>query len=418
MRIHTVNITGYRSLYQVTVEPGNLTVLTGPNNSGKTNFVEAIDFLAEVYRYGLESAISRKGGIENIVHRRMARTKRSLAFEVITSLEVGELAFLRNREQASRQDEVIVTHRFVILPASQRIDAEYRVSSEYLAFFIPNSELPFFELTRENEDVTANVDAVQLRNTPLEEIEFYYDSDLYQRFPTRPTDLVARFRFNPIESSFARAMGNIRLYQLAPLECRRPGVPAPNAEVDRHGQNLPALVAYLQKHHSSSWRRVIAAMQAIVPELVEIKTEYTPDRRLALQFVEKGVRRPWSAEDISDGTMQALGMYTAIFDPRTSLILFEEPENSLHSWVIRNFVDACRAAEGRQVILTTHSAVLLSYLAPKEVSLVWKANGQTNIRRIIEIQPEIESLWSDGNLTVFEMLDSGLLREAIPGGDE
>lgn len=62
MKINEIAIRGYRSLYDIRVRPGDLTVLTGPNNSGKTNFAEAIDFLAEAFRLGLEVAINRKGG--------------------------------------------------------------------------------------------------------------------------------------------------------------------------------------------------------------------------------------------------------------------------------------------------------------------------------------------------------------------
>src|SRR5580693_6930633 len=92
MKVNQIAITGYRSLYDVHIEPSDLTVLTGPNNSGKTNFVEALDFLAETSRHGLEVAINRKGGIENIIHRRMARTRRSLSFTIRIILSAEDLA--------------------------------------------------------------------------------------------------------------------------------------------------------------------------------------------------------------------------------------------------------------------------------------------------------------------------------------
>jgi predicted ATPase len=419
MRLKSVNITGYRSLYDIRVAPGDFTVLTGPNNSGKTNIVEALDFLAETYRHGLEVAISRKGGLENIIHRRMARTRRSLAFEVEASVDFRELGYPTSIEIGPEPHPIYVHHRFVVVPLSQRITAEYQISEEYLSVRTTDRGQPFFEFSRTEDAVkTTYVDSRLKRVSWLREHQTYYDSNIYKQLEgrIRPTDLMLGLRFNPIEATYTRAMGNMRLYQLVPLEGRRPGVPTPNAEVDAHGANLPALVDYMQKNHRSSWRQVIRAMEPVVPELTEIKTNFTPDRRLALQFVERGVRRPWSAEDISDGTIQALGMYTAIFDPRASIILIEEPENSLHSWIIRNFVDACRQAD-RQIILTTHSAALLSYLHPSEVSLVWKRHGRTFVRPLPRVDPSIESMWNDGSLSIFEMLDSGLLSQAVPGGD-
>ena len=74
MRIESLTISRYRSLYGVSLRPGDLTVVVGPNNAGKTNLVDAVDFLAEAYRFGLEVAVGRKGGFENIAHRKVRRT--------------------------------------------------------------------------------------------------------------------------------------------------------------------------------------------------------------------------------------------------------------------------------------------------------------------------------------------------------
>src|ERR1700685_3290032 len=115
MRLNAVRIAGYRSLYNVEVSPKNLTVLTGPNNSGKTNFVEALDFLAETSRHGLEVAINRKGGIENIIHRRMARTRRSLSFTIRIALDTDELAAIF-RNLTDIPANIYITHSFTIVP--------------------------------------------------------------------------------------------------------------------------------------------------------------------------------------------------------------------------------------------------------------------------------------------------------------
>jgi predicted ATPase len=421
MRLKYISITGYRSLYDVNFTPGDLTVLTGPNNSGKTNFVEALDFLAETYRHGLEVAINRKGGLENIIHRRMRRTRRSLSFRVEASMERDEFPFYRAARSVkpSGPAGVHIIHQFTVVPLSQRIDAEFRVSEERLEIKATEKSGALFHFTRTEEGIEVKVDEGRLRRANwIRELGFF-DVESYQRFSerVRPTDLMLNVRYDPIETWYTRAMGSIRLYQLVPLECRRPGVPTPNAEVDTHGSNLPALVSFLRKSDPSAWQQVIEAMQRIVPELTDIKTDFTPDRRLALQFVERGVRRPWSAEDISDGTIQALGMYTAIFDPRASLILIEEPENSVHPWIIRNFIDACRAAGKRQIVLTTHSPALLEYLNPNEISVVWKRHGRTFIMPLPKLDATVDSSWSEGSLSIFDMLDSGLIPQAVPGDE-
>jgi AAA15 family ATPase/GTPase len=48
-----LTIHNFKSLRNVCFEPGPLSVLVGANASGKTNFVRAVQFLSEVYGYGL-----------------------------------------------------------------------------------------------------------------------------------------------------------------------------------------------------------------------------------------------------------------------------------------------------------------------------------------------------------------------------
>lgn len=109
-------------------------------------------------------------------------------------------------------------------------------------------------------------------------------------------------------------------------------------------------------------------------------------------------------------------MFAAIFDPRSPLVMIEEPENSVHPWIIRTFIDACRSIEGKQLMVTTHSPVLISYVTPNDVALAWRRYGRTQIRRLLEIDPDAQRLWEGGELKLFEILDSGYVREAIPEG--
>ena len=66
-----------------------------------------------------------------------------------------------------------------------------------------------------------------------------------------------------------------------------------------------------------------------------------------------------------------------LVDPRGRLVIVEEPENAVHPWILRQFVDACRSAKDKQTILTTHSPALISYVRPDEIVVVWRSKGRT-----------------------------------------
>lgn len=75
MKILEIGLHNYKSLRSVTVHPAQLSVFVGPNASGKSNFCDALDFVGEMYRWGLELAIRRHGGYENICYRHKRRSK-------------------------------------------------------------------------------------------------------------------------------------------------------------------------------------------------------------------------------------------------------------------------------------------------------------------------------------------------------
>jgi predicted ATPase len=59
----------FRSIEYAELELDPLTVLVGPNASGKSNLLDILGFLSDAARDGLESAINRRGGIDSIGRR-------------------------------------------------------------------------------------------------------------------------------------------------------------------------------------------------------------------------------------------------------------------------------------------------------------------------------------------------------------
>lgn len=434
MRIEDLRIARYRSLFDVSLRPRQFTVLVGANNSGKTNFVDAVDFLADTYRYGLEIAVSRKGGLENIAHRKQRRTKSPLSFQLEATVTPGELVRFPGSANAAWYKRLLrITHHFEIEAKSQAIEAAFAVRRETITVARTGDDgpdEPLLRVERTLNEVELKYAATALRKAArgnekafLSELLFTFtDRDLMSLFAQgkglESTELLVGARaYNFVLAAFARIAGNgTRIFQLSPLESRRPGVPTPNPDLERYGANLPAFVAQMKKGSPDLWDQVLQMMRRLVPGLEEIRTDFTPDRRLTLQFVEQGSGRPWSVDEISDGTIQALALFTALFDTRSRFVLIEEPENSVHPWIVRNFVDACRAATDKQVIVTTHSPALINCLVPEEVAVVSRTHGETQIRGLTDLDPDAMRLWSEGKISTFEIVDSGWVVDAVPGG--
>lgn len=96
-----------------------------------------------------------------------------------------------------------------------------------------------------------------------------------------------------------------------------------------------------------------------------------------------------SAESVSDGVMISLGYLALIAGPNPpGVLLIEEPENGVHHGSLKEIVGTLRKLQvekGVQVIMTTHSPFLLDLVEPAEVQVFCKNDeGAVHARRLSE----------------------------------
>jgi hypothetical protein len=88
-------------------------------------------------------------------------------------------------------------------------------------------------------------------------------------------------------------------------------------------------------------------------------------------------------------------------------MLIDEPETSLHPWALAVLAKAIKQATeewGRQVILATHSPVLMSQFEPDQTLGVESQEGRTRITRLSDVA-EIQDLlqeYASGSLYMSE----------------
>ncbi len=65
--ISRLAVSGYRSLRDVRLEIGLLTVVTGANGSGKSNLYRALRLLADIAQGRIISSVTREGGLPSVL---------------------------------------------------------------------------------------------------------------------------------------------------------------------------------------------------------------------------------------------------------------------------------------------------------------------------------------------------------------
>jgi predicted ATPase len=150
-------------------------------------------------------------------------------------------------------------------------------------------------------------------------------------------------------------------------------------------------------------------LRLLVPNIQRISLLRGKDQTFSLQLIDKYSETPIPASDISDGTLRILAFLTALYQEDTpSIICFEEIENGVHPWLLHKMIELLKlvSTEGItgkpvQVLITTHSPVLLNYVEPHQVRAVELDNeGKTQVHNLptdsVRFQKALEAY--DGSL--------------------
>jgi len=151
----------------------------------------------------------------------------------------------------------------------------------------------------------------------------------------------------------------------------------------------------------SRYATIISFMQNSFPNFKDIVFDSAGPNGVYASFVEKSCRDPIPALSVSDGQLQMLIHLTALFSEETdrdSLIVFDEPETSLHPYAISVFAEAVKQATkewNKQVFIATHSPVLISQFDLEDIlTAELDESGQTVLTRVSEMK-DIQDLLED-----------------------
>ena len=174
-------------------------------------------------------------------------------------------------------------------------------------------------------------------------------------------------------------------------------------DIDRTGRDaFEATLRQFSKHVTAIGTRPAAAEPQVLGVSLPAKS------RKEITFGMPG-NRVVPASHASSGLLLAAA-YIALRHTGYRRFLIDEPENGVHPRALLQIIDVLRelAKDGRQVVMTTHSPVLLSYIDPADIRVVTR-DAQNGVK----VTPALESpAFKDRTQT----LDPGELWYAL--GDE
>jgi predicted ATPase len=130
------------------------------------------------------------------------------------------------------------------------------------------------------------------------------------------------------------------------------------------------------EQHRDRFTNWIAHLRTALPDISTVRTvERLDDRHryLTVEY-EGGLSVPsWM---VSDGTLRLLALtipaYLPVFD---GVYLIEEPENGIHPGAIDTLFQSLSSVYGAQMLLASHSTVILNLARPESVLCFKKTQG-------------------------------------------
>ncbi len=138
-------------------------------------------------------------------------------------------------------------------------------------------------------------------------------------------------------------------------------------DIGRSGERLSAFIHGLDKPQRET---LLAQLQRFYPQIIEINTHVIKSGWVDLSIKERFAHeRPLETylRHINDGTLRTLAILAQTLpSPTPRFILLDEVENGINPELINQLLTHLRES-GHQVLVTTHSPMILNYL-PDEVA--------------------------------------------------
>lgn len=322
--LNRIIIDGYKSIRHLDLELKPINILIGSNGVGKTNFISFFKLINIIYEQRLHN-YTMQNPAERLFHYGLKQTS-----ELKGYLEFGANAYnvtLQPRDNGS------------LFIAKESSDYQGR----------PN--------------IMTNIEESNIK-----------DSDVYR-------------------DSWLRAY--LQSYKIYHFHDTGRGAPLRNSAnindnrfLQTDGSNLPAFLYILQQNHPQTFKRIEAAIRAVMPYFgnFTLAPSMLDRSQIFLQWSDmENSDKYFDANDLSDGSIRFIALATLLLQPELpKIIIIDEPELGLHPSAIIRLAGMIKSVAERecQVIISTQSVDLINNFAPDDIITVDRKERQSSFSRL------------------------------------
>ncbi|VXD12609.1 AAA family ATPase [Planktothrix paucivesiculata] len=344
----------YKSLFDTEVNLEPLTVFIGPNGSGKSNICESLAVLSDFLQKVIATTTARndKGLIHLFGDSSTIVSKNQQSFE--SKFWQGKLDSL-------------------LFEVSTRSTTESNSSEETTIF----------------SDLLVNLDYRQ-KKVFIENLKQTCDKISHSAYELKEFLVSNQYH----DSFVANALRKVSIYNFSAVHLSDDD--SSNGGMEKTGQGIASALVDILHNNRKKFDELEERLTQLVPNIQGIKLPsnnptFRGRQTFLLELVDRYSEHHIPASDISDGTLRILAFLTALYQEHTpSILCFEEIENGVHPWLLHKMMELLKivstegiAGKPVQVLITTHSPVLLNYVEPYQVRAVELDNeGKTQVHSL------------------------------------
>ncbi|MDI3389102.1 AAA family ATPase [Streptomyces sp. B-S-A8] len=403
-RLLELHVENFRSLREVTVPLGPLTVLVGPNATGKSNLLEVFDFLADVIRTDLQPALDSRDGFSEVAFWGGPKPP--------TTLRIGLKSTWTTHAHENSPDEYELTIRRRVLKSG----ADSLSRSESFRFKRTQGRGRRITISGESAEV------VDTKAGKLDDSGSFGIQRLSSGLSTLPR--LASSDGGEEVSRFAQQLSSFRVFDVDVAAARRPYRTRRGSRfvgLSPQADNLAEFLMYLRSDDDEAWRSLVADARTVLPQLedIEFATLGGASDQVTVLLRELGLRRPTPLAFASYGTVRFLGLLALLYDPHPpALTCIEEIDHGLHPQALSLIVERLREASSRsQFLVATHSPALVDRLRPEEIVICERDDAGASIIPALTVD-EVEAIVEEsGDQPLGDLWFSGVLGGDLTGGE-
>lgn len=369
------------------LEMGPQMVFFGPNGAGKSTLLDAIWLVRNCLIYGVTEAISREalkfGAVKNTA------TRRTIEISVTDEKSIYVLFFPESATGLSEHPG-----EFVYQP----------VAGESQPLLVRNPGEAWFEIINPDDSKIkvplvspGQLAALQVLNSAKDwpnwsGLVHFLWSCIY--FRSRHVD-IKKIKTLPEERSESVVLNEKGMNLWSVMK---------NLHDNRDTEEFPAT-------QKSRYETILAWTSKAFPEFRGWHFNNPPNTNHIFPVAAMRDAGRVNAQHLPDGLIQFTLLVASLYSQAeaSGLVMLDEPDLSLHPWALFVLAEAIQDATAnwnRQVLVATHSPVLLSQFPEDSLYLVMPKDGSTTVRKLSEIEESKELLaqYAAGSLYMMQMI--------------